>query len=183
MIDRFRRGDPEALARAQEQALAVVRLQGWKIRPADRPDLVQDVLTEAWQRLVRSGPRTTRTFDAYVRSLAYWRCVDWLRRHRRTTPMEHNAPDPGPLPDQRLVDLEQERLGQRVLRRLRRPCRELIQLHASWGLTYRQISQLLGRSEGALRVQMCSCLKEARRLWKRTELRAELPDISGRRDG
>ena len=174
-IPRFQRGDPEAMARVKEQALAVVRLQAWKIRPADRTDLVQDVMAEAWQRLAQPGFRTGRTLDAYVRSLAYWRCVDWLRRHRRASPPEKNEPDPAPLPDERVLRLEQKRLGLGVLNRLRRPCQELIQLHAVWGLTYRQISELLGRSEGALRVQMCTCLKEARRLVEQAQRRPTGP--------
>ena len=163
------------MARATEQALAIVRLQGWKIRHADRGDLVQDVIAETWQRLAQPGFRTERTLDAYVRSLAYWRCVDWLRRHRRTAALESNDADPSPLPEERVLLREQKRLGLDVLSRLRGPCRELIQLHAVWGLTYRQIAKLLGRSEGALRVQMCTCLKEARRLLEREQRRAARP--------
>ena len=79
-IARFRRGDPEALARVREQALRIVRLQAWKLRSTEWADLVQDVVAETWQRLTRPGFSTERSLDAYVRSLAYWRCVDRLRR-------------------------------------------------------------------------------------------------------
>jgi RNA polymerase sigma factor (sigma-70 family) len=125
---------------------------------------VQEVISEMWERLGRPGFATDRTFDAYVRSLAYWRCIDWLRRRKPEHPVDTEIPGRQPGPERLLLDKERRELGGRILRRLRESCRELIRLHAGRGLTYRQIGAMLGRSEGALRVQMFECLKQARKI-------------------
>jgi RNA polymerase sigma factor (sigma-70 family) len=167
MFQRFRRGDPEATARAAEQAALVLRLRGYMIPESQRADLVQEVMTELWEKLGARDFRTDRAFDAYVRTLAYWRCIDWRRQQRLHVPLDPRTESRSNRPDEALLKEERARLGRRVIRMLRKPCRELIHLHAWRGLTYKRIAKLLGRSEGALRVQMTQCLKEARAVLER----------------
>jgi RNA polymerase sigma factor (sigma-70 family) len=57
---------------------------------------------------------------------------------------------------------ERNELVRRVLSGLDSGCRELIHLHIGRRQTYREISERLGRSEAALRVQMHRCIQRAR---------------------
>lgn len=167
LFERFRQGDPEATAQAAEQAAMVLRLRGYSIPRSQRADLVQEVMAELWEKVSAADFRTDRAFVAYVRTLAYWRCIDWRRRQRVEVPLDTGTAARSKRPDEMLIGQERARLGRRVIRMLRKPCRELIRLHAWRGLTYKKIAQLLGRSEGALRVQMNQCLKEARAVLER----------------
>jgi RNA polymerase sigma factor (sigma-70 family) len=142
----------------------VVGLRGYAIPRDHRADIVQEVMIELWERLDATGFAASRTFDAFVRSLAYWRCIDWMRRRRTEVPLDRSSPAGSVSPQERLLEEERRNLGRRVLGRLAPSCRELIRLHAGQGLTYRQIAGRLNRSEGALRVQMTECLKKAREI-------------------
>jgi RNA polymerase sigma factor (sigma-70 family) len=164
LFQRFRRGDPEATARAVKQAALVVRMRGYAIPEDQRTDVVQEVMVEMWRRTHRKNFAAGGAFDTYVRTLAYWRCIDWIRKRKRQAPLDSEIPGRSAGPDDLLLAKERRELGRRVLRKLREACRELIRLHTKRGLTYREIGKLLGRSEGALRVQMSECLKEARRI-------------------
>ena len=55
---------------------------------------------------------------------------------------------------------------------MREKCRTLFALHAGMGMTYGEISEVLGRSEGALRTQMYECLKAAKKMATRVAYRS-----------
>ena len=103
-------------------------------------------------------------FWAFVEIVAARRCVDWLRSQKTTAVLSEGLVDArnGPLGD----TLEHERLelASETLAGLEEPCRKLIYLHAGLAKSYGEISSLLGKSEGALRVQMYRCLQAARRV-------------------
>jgi DNA-directed RNA polymerase specialized sigma24 family protein len=78
------------------------------------------------------------------------------------------------LPDDGLLDRERRNLAVEVVARLKKPCRELIALRIGRGLSYHQMSEVLGRTEAALRNQSYYCLKQARRILDRLRHRQQL---------
>jgi RNA polymerase sigma factor (sigma-70 family) len=158
----FLRGEAGAVARIQDMIVRTVKFRGYYIPHEESRDIVQEVLLEVYQALSGPGLRFKEGLSAFVRAVTYRRCVDWMRHHRTHDPLDPLTPDGTTHPDQSAVAQEQRRLALEVIRELPEACRQLIGLHAGARLTYREISALLGRSEGALRTQMCECLKEAR---------------------
>jgi DNA-directed RNA polymerase specialized sigma24 family protein len=77
-------------------------------------------------------------------------------------------------PDDEILAKERRKLAQEIFSELKQPCRELLALRAGRGLTYGQMAQLLGRSEGALRTQSYYCLKQARAILNRRRRRQKL---------
>lgn len=157
----FLLGDDIAVTSLERMIARAVRWHGYSIPKEDRDDLVQQVLLEVWEAL-RTESGRIRDLGAFARVVAYRRCIDRMRDHTHFDPVGPSMPDRGALPDEAAMAEEQHRLGGRVLGVLRETCRELMRLHAEQSLTYKEIAQLQGRTEGAVRTQMHECLKEAK---------------------
>jgi len=159
---RFLMREPEALARVAREIDAVVRQRGYFIPADHRADVAQDAQVSVLEECARPGFAVREGFLHFVRTIAYRRCVDWLRKQRPVASLDPETPDGDPRADQRHLAREDARLGLLVLQGLREPCRELLRLQIVEEKGYAEIAVLLGRSEGALRTQMCECLKQAR---------------------
>ncbi len=170
---RFVLGEHGALACVEALITRTVRFRGYYIPSEDRRDLVQETILETCQALARPGFSLAHGLAAFVRSIAYRRCVDWMRRYRAYEALDPTTEDPSGRPDQRLLGAEQQELAREILDELRPACRELFRLHAVESLSYHAIAGRQGRTEGALRTQMCDCLREARAIFLRKQRRRD----------
>jgi RNA polymerase sigma-70 factor (ECF subfamily) len=163
---RLRRGD----AGADRELRAWVR-RFLASRPLGAPaevrrDLEQEIVTDVWKALRRSDFDPERELLGFVRVVTARRTIDWLRARRAEPALAAAArepADPGGGPLAGLLARERLRLMRRALRELGGECRELVRLQIGERLPYREIAQRLGRSEGALRVQMHRCVDRLRR--------------------
>lgn len=129
----------------------------------DRNDLEQEVMTQLWQAVNRAGFSTDR-FWGFVEVLTTRRCIDWLRTRRDTVPLDETFASTTPGPLGAALAQEDTELAHAALAQLAKPCRDLIYLHFAMRKPYKELSGLLGKSEGALRVQLHRCVAEARRI-------------------
>jgi RNA polymerase sigma factor (sigma-70 family) len=173
LLSAFLRGEADAVARAAALIRQVIRFKGCGIAASAEPDLIQESMLDLWRAVTRTDFRLSATFESFVRSMAYRRCVDWIRRRRRHEPIDPERASDLPPPEQALVRAEEVALGARVLAALPESCRELFRLRAVACLPYRQIATLRGRTEGALRTQMWECLREAKRILDRLRVEGE----------
>lgn len=157
-------GEPEAVA----------QVDVWLSRAAspfrsgladDWPDVQQEVRLEVFNLLRAGRFRGESSLKTYVWKVCAHTCLDALRRKRRQ-PVHQPESDAEPLPasdpsplDAVLAGERQGRLLQ-ALESMSAECRALWGLIAE-GLGYREISQRLGVSEGALRVRAHRCRKRA----------------------
>ena len=171
---RFRAGDPAAIARVSRLVSAVVHSRGFFIPVGDRVEVIQAAMVHLWDAVAGMNETVPRDFSAFVRALAYRRCVDWMRRHRNTEPVGLDAASSGPDPEAALLADEEVRIGRWVLEALDGGCRELIRLHSQEELTFREIAESQGRNEKTVRNQMSKCLAKARDLIDRMRRRERL---------
>ncbi len=164
LLEGFLAEDRQALAQVERLAERVVSGQRFGLTAEDRRDVVQDTLLDLWTAVARPGFDGTRRFEPFVCSVACRRAIDRVRERRRTEPLGESAMASGDGPEARSLRADRLRLGREVLLRLGRACRELIHLHAVEQRTYAEIGRGAGRSEGALRVQMHGCLRQAREI-------------------
>ena len=94
--------------------------------------------------------------------MAHRCCVDWLRQLRPLADLVIVPGRTSPGPDEHYAEAEREELAGRVVDEVRPPCRELFRLVAEQELSYAEIAERQQRTPGAVRTQMCQCLKEAR---------------------
>ena len=72
-------------------------------------------------------------------------------------------------PEARVTEAETIERGREVLRALGEKCHEMIRMRAIEDLSYRQVAERIGKSEGAARTIMYRCLQEARAILARLE--------------
>ncbi|ANM30026.1 hypothetical protein ABI59_11260 [Acidobacteria bacterium Mor1] len=181
--ERFAAGDPEVVAAAADLVREAVRFKGFYIPAQDQPEVIQETLTDLWRSL-RAGKSNAnpRNFEAYVRTIAYRRCVDWMRSRRPQEELSVDVPDAMGDAEHRALAAERVRIGARVLESLSPACRTLIAAHTVDQRTYADIAAEQGRLEKTVRNQMYKCLKSARsildRMLKREKLGLRAKDPS-----
>lgn len=148
----------------------ILSFRGLRIPAAEREDLEQEIMTEVWQAVNRSAFDFTAGFWGFVEVVSSRRCIDWLRRQREHAAPQTSLADPRSGPSETLLDQERSDLAATVIRALDPACRELVAMRFHHGLSYDEIGARVGKSAGAVRVQMHRCIQRAR------ELVAELSD-------
>ena len=159
----LQRGEAAAVRLVRERVRRILAYRGFGIPREERRDLEQEVMTQLWQAANRPGFAGGERFWGFVEVVASRRCIDWLRKRRETEELADSLPDDGEDPAAGALARERRTLALEVLSRLDRPCRDLIYLRVGLEKSYREISRLLGRSEGALRVQLHRCIGKAQR--------------------
>jgi RNA polymerase sigma-70 factor (ECF subfamily) len=146
---------------------AILEFGGLAIPAQERDDLEQEVMTEVWQAVNRSQFDLSGGFWGFVEVVTSRRCIDWLRtrREKLSLPDELVSSEDGPL--RSALQHERSAVASAILSALGRSCRELVILRLREDLSYREIAETTGKSEGALRVQFHRCIGRARDIWAR----------------
>lgn len=164
---RLRRGEAAAVLQVRERVCRILAYRGLGIPKAERDDVEQEIMMQVWQAVNRPDFDASAGFWGFVEVVSARRCIDWVRGHRVELPLRPTLRDRRKGPFQRTLDGERVRLIAAAVAELDPPCRELISLHLDQGRSYRQLSRILGKSEGTLRVQMYRCIRSARRSLKK----------------
>lgn len=165
----FLEGQPVAVGFVEE---AVSRALGG--RSLNLGEARADVHQEALRRLVvsfRAGQfRGDAALATYIHKVAYGAAIDhWRKIRRRREEQADESPEAAqrstPADQARgLETLENRRLVDRLLSSLGSPCRELLARVYFDETTHAAIAQTLGKTEGAVKVQVHRCRQEAGRL-------------------
>lgn len=158
----FRRGEPGSVRTVRERIRRIIAFRGYGIPAEDRKDLEQEVMAQLWRRVGESGAAPPTGIWGLAEVVTARRCIDWLRTRKREVPLELDPIDLLQDPHAAVEKEDRRRRALTALERLPIGCRRLIYLHAGREMTYREIAALLGKSEGALRVQMHRCVERAR---------------------
>ena len=119
------------------------------------PDLAEELTQETFYQAVRSIGR----FDGGCK-VSVWLCqiakhlwYQCLRRHERESPMPEAAPEaPTPSAEEGLLEREGKLDLLRQIHDLGTDAREVVYLRAFGGLTFREIGDVMGRTETWARV-------------------------------
>lgn len=167
---RLRRGDAEAFHHVRQRVRRILSFRRLGLPEHARDDLEQEVMTELWQSVNRSGFDFRAGFWGFVEVVTSRRCIDWLRAHREGSPVAENLRDGGMSPLDRVLDGERSEIASRILDQLDPQCRRLVAMRLQEGMPYARIARALGKSEGALRVQMHRCIRAAQRILEDVEV-------------
>ena len=153
-------------------AAAIAHVRGWVVAAvgryrgrlgAEAEDLEQEVLLGVIEALEAGRFRGESRLETYVHSFTRFKCIDRLRALGRRDMVEIDdealALD-APSPLEELTQRESAALAERVVAALPAQCRELWEMIAD-GLSYRQMSEATGLSEGAIRVRVHRCRQRA----------------------
>jgi len=154
LLLRARAGEPDARERLCERYLPRLRrwAQGRLPRGArgmlDTGDLVQEVMLHALARLHQFEPRHEWSFPAYLRQALLHRICDEARRVNREPvrdPLgsDHVTSEPSPL--EHAIGVEAVARYEAALARLREEDQVLIVARCEWGLSHKELAELVGK--------------------------------------
>ncbi len=159
-------GDRDAYGRivvASQNAVTAVALAITRDVPASE-DIAQEAFLSAWQNLRRL--QNPSSFLPWLRQITRNLAFDHLRRHRNRAiggeaaeiAISHAA-DPSLLPEEQLIDAERERLAAELISELPEDSREVLLLYYREGQNSRQVAELLGLSDAAVRKRLSRARK------------------------
>ena len=130
-------------------------------------DIAQEAFLSAWQNLKRLN--NPSSFLPWLRQITRNLAFDHLRRHRNRAiggeaaeiAISHAA-DPSLLPEEQLIDAERERMAAELISELPEDSREVLLLYYREGQNSRQVAELLGLSDAAVRKRLSRARKSLR---------------------
>ncbi|MBE8473201.1 RNA polymerase sigma factor [Streptomyces justiciae] len=160
-------GDESALAEAYAAYGGLVRAVAVRVTrsPGAAEDVAQEVFAQLWSRPYAFDARRG-SLRTWLSLLAHRRAVDYVRseeRHRKDARADdsalHAIPEPGPGPDETVVDRERSLLLHTALAELPPHQREVVHLAYFAGRTYRQAAVELGIPEGTAKTRLRTALR------------------------
>lgn len=154
LIERARLYDPDALREIYERfSPGIYRYVYYRVN--DR-ELAEDLRAEVFLRMLEGLDRFHYqgwSISAWLYRIAHDRVVDHLRRQERRqhVPLEEGWPDSSQDPDEALrTRLTQEALRE-AIQQLTDDQQQVILLRFIEGLSVREVAQIVGRTEGAVK--------------------------------
>ena len=170
----FRRGDPKSVETVRARVRQLLGFQSPPLELSVREDLEQEIMIQLWQGFAGDRFDHDREVWGYVAVLTTRRVIDWRRRVRRR-PEGHaetlEAADAAPRQAAWFQSRFQDRfngpggrlLVQQLIASLSEVCRQILRLRFDRDLSFKEMAEELGQSEGSLRVRLHRCVREARK--------------------
>jgi RNA polymerase sigma-70 factor, ECF subfamily len=169
MVRDARAGDTNALGRLYDTYRdRVARFATGRLGDAEK---AEDVTSETFEAVLRNlgSYRAGTDFEAWLFTIAHRRVADHFRRRsRRREVVLDEAALPGPLPpaaggpEEAVLAAERRAEVAGAFRRLRADQQEVLALRVLGGLSAVQVGEVLGKSEGAVRVAQHRALRSLR---------------------
>ena len=178
MVRDARAGDAAALGQLYDTYRdRVARFATGRLGDAEK---AEDVTSETFEAVLRNlgDYRAGTDFEAWLFTIAHRRVADHFRRRLRWREVEldeavhpaHRDGLPGPLlvvdgPEETVLAAERRAEVAGAFRRLRADQQEVLALRVLGGLSAAQVGEVLGKSEGAVRVAQHRALRRCGRRW------------------
>jgi RNA polymerase sigma factor (sigma-70 family) len=170
LLDRYKRGDNEAISLLVERSLPPLkrwargRLPDWARSLAETQDLIQDAVIRAIPHLKHFDARHPGALQAYLRQAIANHIRDEIRKVNSRPPIGGDLPeskvDPGPSPLERAIGRERLDRYDAALARLRPVEREAIVARLELQQSYEEVALALGKpSADAARMLVARAVK------------------------
>lgn len=166
LVERARRNDREALAGLYDRFRdRVARFATGRLGDAEKAEDVTSETFEAMLRNLRSY-RPGTDFEAWLFTIAHRRVSDHFRRlgRRREVELDDSVQPSSDGPEDHLVAAEDRAEVAHAFLQLRSEQQEVLSLRVLAGLSAAQVGEVLGKSEGAVRVAQHRALTSLREL-------------------
>jgi RNA polymerase sigma-70 factor (ECF subfamily) len=163
-IEAFLRGDPAVVEAIRAAVAAVVRGFQGPGREADR-DLVQEVMGRLVRNLAANHFRGEASLKTYAQRVAKYACLEQIRRRRLEVRIDFEAVPSDALwsePEGTLLRREEHLRNLRAFASLSAGTRELLRLIFVEGMSYAEVADRLGVTEGAIKSRVHRARGECR---------------------
>lgn len=163
-VEKAQAGDSHAFAQIYDALVKpIYRYIYYRVENEVAEDLTEDTFVKMWQNLDKYKKGVT-PFASWAFRIAHNLLVDYYRKNQSTDEIDDEIADPHErnLPDRQTnLKLTQVRL-QKVIRKLPGNYQEIIILKYINELDNRQIAEVTGKSEGAIRILQFRALEQLR---------------------
>jgi RNA polymerase sigma-70 factor (ECF subfamily) len=171
LVRRARAGDHDALGELYDRFRdRVARFATGRLGDAEK---AEDVTSETFEAMLRGlrGYRPGTDFEAWLFTIAHRRVADHFRRQARRRELRREGGAPGSLPpaggssggpEEAVLAAERRAEVAVAFRRLRPDQQEVLALRVLGGLSAAQVGEVVGKSEGAVRVAQHRALLDLR---------------------
>jgi len=164
MVRDARAGDTHALGRLYDTYRdRVARFATGRLGDAEK---AEDVTSETFEAVLRNlgSYRPGIDFEAWLFTIAHRRVADVFRRRsrRREVALDEKVPPAVGGPEEAVLAAERRAEVAGAFRRLRADQQEVLALRVLGGLSATQVGEVLGKSEGAVRVAQHRALRSLR---------------------
>lgn len=164
--------DRQAFAPLYERYLTAV--YRYLVQRASDGDVAEELTAATFGRALDSLDRYAGkgSFAAWLFGIARHTAQDYYRRKRPSIAMEFaaaNLVDPTPSPESQFMDDEQARGLRRLIGELPASQQEVLALYFFAELRIREVADVLGRSEGSVRMLMHRAILDLRGRYRREE--------------
>jgi RNA polymerase sigma-70 factor (ECF subfamily) len=135
----------------------------------DAEDVTSRTFTDALQGLGRYRTKRHGSFGGWLFTIARRRCVDHFRVSNPFPLASFNLIDKAAGPLAVAITREEQSRLEEILKSLKENEQELLRLRFAAELTYRQIGEILGKTEGAAKMSLVRLIKKMRDLWERDD--------------
>jgi RNA polymerase sigma-70 factor, ECF subfamily len=165
LVARAQRSDREAFGDLYELHLeAIYRYLYYRVSdPHEAEDLTEMVFLKAWQALPRYR-LAEFPFTSWLYRIAHNLLVDSRRTRKKHVMLDEGLSDGAPSPEAHLVQREQRQVLQRALACLNEQQQQVLILRFISDLSHAETAQVMGQSEGTVRVIQHRALAALRRL-------------------
>ncbi|MBT4384706.1 sigma-70 family RNA polymerase sigma factor [Candidatus Peregrinibacteria bacterium] len=155
-------GDKDAYGQVYDHFFEkIYRYVHFRVVPKEVEDIVENVFIKSWVNLEKYEKRDV-SFGAWLFRIAHNAVIDHRRAHRSILPIDPSMADKtvGNAPQKRTErSLMAEKIREEV-DKLREPYKQVITLKFLSGLSNSEIAEILGQTEGNIRVLQFRALKE-----------------------
>lgn len=175
LIKKAAKGDPDAFETLMVQYQTPVYNLCYRIlgNPDDAADMTQETFLKAWKYL--EGFHMESSLSTWLYRLANNACLDFLRSKKRRPTISlvtedeegeqtvFDPVDPSPLPDEVLIQKEENQILQEALQSLDEQQRAILTLRVVNDLSYEDISQVLQIKEGTVKSRLARARENLRK--------------------
>ena len=163
LVELVQDGDHEAFSRIYDIFIdPIYRYVYYRVNSADAEDLVETVFLKVWENIRQYKPKK-KSFSAWVFRIAHNLVVDYYRaakdRNFEELDMQIADQDRQHNPIKTVQNILDNQTLKIALRKLKKPYRDLVVYKFINELSNREIAEILGKSEGSLRILQFRALK------------------------
>ena len=130
-------------------------------------DIKSDVIYKLLISLRRDDFQYKSSLKTYISRIVSHTCIDYYRFIKRSARVDIDEiplPDKKPTPEEETEKRQLMKLTFRVLRLVSKECRQLWRMYLKQDLNYRQIGEILNKTEGNIRRRMWVCRESAKKI-------------------
>lgn len=178
LVVQAQKGDTASFGQIYELLLDdIYKYVYFKVRSEDAHDICEDVFLKVWESIQSYREQEKASFRSWVFKIAHNLIIDYYRKHKEIISLEEGGLLEAVSQEQNPAQIADTTLTldylQKALRQLKEEHQQVIVLRFLNDMSYEEMTEIVGKTEGALRIVVHRALQELREILKRMSYRPD----------